>query len=277
MTDDRVTGNKRRSSTRSIADHGRRGLSEYGPPLLLVAAVIGAWELWVQWTDQPTYLYPAPSRIWGSFIDIRGVLPEHIRTTAVEAVSGLLVASIAGISLAVLIASVPLARKVIYPVLVTSQTVPMVVLAPLLIVWFGLGLTPKVVIVALVGFFPIVVATTDGLTNADREMVDLVRSMGANRLQILRHVRIPAAIPAFFSGLKIAAAYAVVGAVIAEWVGASSGLGLFMERSRSTFRTDQVFVGIALVAMLSIVLFTAVNILARFASPWMYAHSKEQD
>ncbi|MFQ5381186.1 MAG: ABC transporter permease [Dehalococcoidia bacterium] len=255
----------------------RGAAADYLPPLLLVAALIGLWELWVRWTDQPAYLYPAPSRIWSAFLDIHGVLPGHVRTTTVEAAAGLGAAAVVGVALAALIASLPLARRVIYPVLVTSQTIPMVVLAPLLIVWFGLGLTPKVVIVALVGFFPIVVSTTDGLTNADREMVELVRSMGAGRFQVLRQVRIPAAVPAFFSGLKIAAAYAVVGAVIAEWVGASSGLGLFMERSRTAFRTDQVFVGIALVALMSIALFGAVHVLARIASPWMYAHTTEEE
>lgn len=248
---------------------------DYLPPLLLLAALGGMWEAWVRLADVRPYLLPAPSAIWRSFVDIRAVLPAHVRTTALEALLGLIAAAAVGVGLAAVLASVPLARRVIYPLLVTSQTIPMVVLAPLLIVWFGLGLTPKVLIVALVGFFPIVVSTTDALINADEEMVDLVRSMGARRLDVLRHVRIPAATPAFFSGLKVAAAYAIVGAVIAEWVGASSGIGLYIERSRTAFRTDRVFVGIAIVALMSVALFGAVSLLARLASPWMYVRSKE--
>lgn len=247
----------------------------YVPPVLLLAALIAGWEAWVRAANIRPYLLPAPSAIWSAFVDIRGVLPAHIRTTAVEALTGLAVAAAVGVILAALLASVPLARRVIYPLLVTSQTIPMVVLAPLLIVWFGLGLTPKILIVALVGFFPIVVSTTDALINADEETVELVRAMGAGRLDILRYVRIPAATPAFFSGLKVAAAYAIVGAVIAEWVGASSGIGLYIERSRTAFRTDRVFVGIAMVALMSIALFGAVTLLARLASPWMYVRPKE--
>jgi ABC-type nitrate/sulfonate/bicarbonate transport system permease component len=158
-----------------------------------------------------------------------------------------------------------------------SQTIPMIVLAPLLIIWFGFGLTPKIVVVALIGFFPIVVATTDALMRADPDMVGLVRSMGANRWQVLRHVLIPGATPAFFSGLQIAAAYAVTGAVVGEWIGASSGLGLFIERSRTSFQTDQVFVAVIVVALASLALFAAVHVAGRLASPWMYAHETEGD
>jgi ABC-type nitrate/sulfonate/bicarbonate transport system permease component len=192
-----------------------------------------------------------------------------------EALAGLIAAAIIGVSLATLIAGIPLVRRVLYPLLIVSQTIPMVVLAPLLIIWFGFGLTPKVVVVALVGFFPIVVSTVDGLTGADRDMVGLVKSMGANRAQLLRYVLIPAATPAFFAGLKIAAAYAVVGAIFGEWVGAQSGLGLFITRSRTAFRTDRVFVGIAATALLSIALFMVVQALARLASPWMYASERK--
>src|SRR5690606_37588125 len=131
--------------------------------------------------------------------------------------------------------------------------------------------TPKVVVVALYGFFPIVVATVDGLVSADREMVGLVRSMGAGRLGVLRYVLIPSALPSFFAGLKIAAAYAVLGAVIGEWVGAESGLGLFITRAQTSFRVDRVFVAVVIIALVSMALFAAVHIAARLATPWVYA------
>jgi ABC-type nitrate/sulfonate/bicarbonate transport system permease component len=157
---------------------------------------------------------------------------------------------------------------VLYPLLVLSQNIPVLVLAPLLAVWFGFGMTPKVLIVVLIGFFPIAVSTADGLIHADREMVELVRSMGGNRAQVLRTVLIPSAVPSFFAGLQIGAAYAVIGAVIAEWMGASSGLGLFITRSQRAFRTDQIFMAVVLIALISIALFVSVQLLARLVMPW---------
>jgi ABC-type nitrate/sulfonate/bicarbonate transport system permease component len=253
---------------------GGRAL-EYLPPLLLLLALLGAWEAWVRVFDTKPYVLPAPSRVWDAFLEVRGTLPGHIRTTLTEALLGLFFACVIGVVLAAVIAVVPLVRRVLYPILVASQTIPMVVLAPLLIIWFGFGMTPKVVVVALYGFFPIVVATVDGLVSADREMVGLVRSMGAGRLAVLRYVLVPSALPGFFAGLKIAAAYAVLGAVIGEWVGASSGLGIFITRAQTSFRVDRVFVAVFVVALVSMALFAAVHIAARLATPWMYVQRSE--
>ncbi|MDA1004198.1 MAG: ABC transporter permease [Chloroflexi bacterium] len=243
------------------------------PAVALLVALVVLWELTVRTLAVPSYLLPAPSRVWAAFLHTRGALPAHIRTTLAEAVIGLAVAAVAGAALAAVIASVGLVRRVLYPVLVLTQNIPLVVLAPLLVVWFGFGILPKVIVVALIGFFPIVVSTVDGLRGADREIVDLVRSMGGSRLQVLTTVRIPSAIPAFFAGLKVGAAYAVIGAVIGEWVGASSGLGLYITRSQASFRTDQVFVAIAVVSTLSIALFGAVQALAWLAMPWTHAQT----
>ena len=177
---------------------------------------------------------------------------------------------------AAIIASSAFARRAVYPIVVVSQNVPLIVLAPLLVIWFGFGMAPKVLVVAIAGFFPIAVNTVDGLRGADREMVDLVRSMGASRGQVLRAVLIPSAVPSFFAGLKISAAYAVIGAVIGEWVGASSGLGLFITRSQTAFRVDRVFVAIALIATLSIALFALVHVAERLAMPWRAAARIEE-
>jgi len=249
---------------------------EYLPPALLLAALVLGWEAWVRVFDTKPYVLPAPSRVWKAFLEIRGTLPAHIRTTMAEALLGLFFACAVGVVLAAVIALVPLVRRVLYPILVASQTIPMVVLAPLLIIWFGFGMTPKVVVVALYGFFPITVATVDGLVSADREMVGLVRSMGAGRLAVLRYVLIPSALPSFFAGLKIAAAYAVLGAVIGEWVGAESGLGLFITRAQTSFRVDRVFVAVFIIALVSMALFAAVHIAARLATPWVYAGRSEE-
>ena len=255
----------------------RRLALQYLSALLLLATLIALWELAVAVLDIQPYLLPAPSRIWSAFLRIRETLPQHTWTTMSEALLGLTLAAVLGVALAALIASIGLVRRVLYPLLVASQAVPMIVLAPLLVVWFGFGIAPKVIVVALVGFFPIVVNTIDGLSSADPEMVGLVRSMGARRAQVLRHVLIPSALPAFFAGLKIAAAYAVVGAIIGEWVGASSGLGIFITRSQASFRIDQVFVAIFIVALASVLLFAAVHLIARLTTPWMYVHEKEDE
>ncbi len=253
-----------------------RAAGAYGPSAVLLALLVVGWEAWVRVFDTRPYILPAPSRIWEGFWGTKGLLPEHIRTTLAEAVLGLGFGAAAGVAIAVLVAGIPLVRRVLMPLLVVSQTVPMVVLAPLLIVWFGFGMTPKVVVVALWGFFPVAVATADGLMHADREMVGLVRSMGGNRLQVLRYIAVPAALPAFFSGLKIAAAYAVGGAVVGEWIGASSGLGLYITRAQTSFRVDRVFVAVVLIALLSMLLFAAVHMLARLATPWMYVKTEEE-
>ncbi len=243
---------------------------EYAPALALLVALVGLWEALVRALDARPYILPAPSAIWAAFLETRELLPAHLEATATEALAGLGAAAVGGVALAVLIASVPLVRRVLYPIVVASQTVPPLVLAPLLIVWVGIGIESKLIVVALVGFFPIVVSTVDGLASADRELVALVRGMGAGKLAVLRHVLIPSAVPAFFAGLKIAAAYAVIGAVIGEWVAAKEGLGIFIIRSQASFRLDQIFVAIAVIALLSIALFVTVHLLARLASPWNY-------
>jgi ABC-type nitrate/sulfonate/bicarbonate transport system permease component len=245
------------------------------PATGLLAGLVVLWEVWVRVEDTPAYRLPGPTRIWDAFLRTRETLPDHTVTTVNEALIGLFAGAAIGVALAAIIASIPLARRVLYPLFVVSQTIPMIVLAPLLVIWFGLGMTPKIIVVALIGFFPVVVSTTDALLGADREMLGLIRSMGANRLQELRYVLIPSALPGFFAGLKIAAAYAVTGAVIAEWMGASSGLGLYITRSSSSFRTDQVFVAIVVIAILSMALFGAVHLLARVTTPWMYLREGE--
>ena len=250
---------------------------QYMPAVVLLVALVGLWELLVEVLDTRPYILPAPSAIWGALLDKGHLLPNHIQATATEAVLGLVAAAAGGVVLAVLISSIPLAQRVLYPIIVTSQTVPAIVLAPLLIVWVGIGLESKLIVVALVGFFPIVVSTVDGLASADRDMVALVRSMGASKLGVLRHVLVPSAVPGFFAGLKIAAAYSVIGAVIAEWVAAKEGLGIFIIRSQASFRIDQIFVAIAVIALLSIALFVAVHLLARVASPWKYANDQGEN
>lgn len=246
----------------------RLAVDRWLPPAALIALLVACWEVGVRVFDTPAYILPPPSAIVVAFGEVRPLLGEHIVTTATEAVVGIVVGAFAGVLLAVTVWAVPLFRRLTYPLLVASQTVPMVVLAPLLVLWFGFGLTPKVVVVALIAVFPVAISTVQGLAAADREQIDLLRSMGADRRDVLRLVLIPSATPAFFAGLRIASAYAIAGAVIGEWVGASSGLGLFLTRSQASFRVDRVFVGVGVIVVLSVALFGVVDLLARLAAPW---------
>jgi ABC-type nitrate/sulfonate/bicarbonate transport system permease component len=254
----------------------RRLARDYLPPALLLLALVGLWELYVVVFDVPSYQLPPPSMVWTALVDSAGELPPHIRATTFEAVVGLLVGAVAGLAVAVVVHSIALARRVLYPLLVGSQTIPIIVLAPLLLLWFGFDYTPKIVVVALIVFFPVAISTIAGLAAADPELTDLVRSMGGSRADVLRHVLVPAATPSFFAGLRISAAYAVGGAVVAEWIGAENGLGIYITRSQASFRVDQVFVAVALIAVLSLLLFGAVHLAARLASPWLYVSSDEE-
>lgn len=256
--------------TPAASNGRRRRVVDTALAVGLLALLVAAWQAYVRVFDVAPYLLPPPSDVWQAFTEIRGTLPGHIGATVTAAVLGLVVGAAVAVALAVVIATVPLVRRVVLPLLVVSQSIPMVVVAPLLIVWLGFGLAPKVVVVALIVFFPVVVSTVAGIDATDRDLVDLVRSMGAGRARLLRTVQVPAALPAFFAGLQVSAAYAMLGAVIAEWMGASEGLGIFLTRAQTSFRLDRVFVGIAAIAVVSVALFLVVRLMARLATPWQH-------
>jgi ABC-type nitrate/sulfonate/bicarbonate transport system permease component len=241
------------------------------PPVLLLAAVLGVWEAVVRVADVPDYVLPAPSEVAFALLGNAGVIAGHTRSTVTTAGVGLLVGAAVGIGLALTMAASASMRAAMYPLVVVSQSIPMVVLAPLFVVWFGFGLLPRVLVVALVAFFPVAVATTSGLTSADRDQVDLVRAMGGSRRDVTRHVLVPGALPSVFTGLKVAASYAMFAAVVGEWIGASSGLGLYLERSRASFATDQMFAAVVVIALVSVALVGLVFAAERAAAPWRVA------
>jgi ABC-type nitrate/sulfonate/bicarbonate transport system permease component len=237
------------------------------PPVVLLV-LVGLWEAAVAVFDIAPYLLPAPTRVWEAFWDLVPDLGDDLLATLTTAVLGLLLALVVGVLLALAIATVPLVRRALYPLVVVSQSIPMIVLAPVLIAWWGFGQAPRVLVVALVAFFPIVVSAVEGLERADADRIELIRSMGGRRWAELRHVRLPGALPATLAGLQIAATYAMVAAVIAEWMGAQSGIGLLLTRSQASFRMDQVFVGVVIIAAVSVALFLATRGLSRLATPW---------
>lgn len=247
------------------------------PPLLLIAALLALWELIGQTGQVERWLLPTPSDIWAALNRTWPLLwGQHIAVTFGEAALGLLVAMVVGVLLAALMDFWGWLRRALYPLLVVSQTIPTFAIAPLLVIWFSFGIMPKVIVVTLVCFFPIAVNTASGLFSADPELIALLRAMGASRQQIWRKVRLPSALPSFFSGLRIAATYSVIGAIFGEWVGARAGLGIYLQRSLSASRTDQVFATILVIAVLSMALFGAVWITERLALRWYYAAGRDE-
>lgn len=238
------------------------------PPALALAVILGAWEAWVRWRDVDPTVLPAPSIVARAGWAERGPLASDTWVTLSEAVLGLLLALAAAIVLGLAIDGVAWVRRSVYPLLVASQTLPIVAIAPLVVIWWGYDLGPHVAVAALYTFFPIVVGLVQGLASSDEDANRLVRSMGAGRLALLRRVRIPSALPSLFTGLKVAVTYAVVAAVIAEYVGAVDGLGISMLESKNAFRTDLVFAAVAVTALLTLAMFAAVVLLERAVVPW---------
>ena len=243
----------------------RRLLAEYTTSAALALAVLLAWEVAAAGFGVPKWLLPAPSDIAVALISGWGLISSHGLVTLGEVLVGFVISFVVGVSLAVAIVRSRVVERALYPFVIASQTVPIVAIAPILLIWFGYGLWPKAIVVALICFFPIVVNTVDGFRSVDPELVDLLRTMGARPFQVFTKVQVPAALPYLLSGTKIAIAVSVIGAVIGEWVGSQAGLGYLMVRSASQFQTARVFAAIFLLSAMGIALFGLVALVERLA------------
>jgi NitT/TauT family transport system permease protein len=236
-----------------------RSLRTLGEIVVGLAVLIVAAELLLSALDVQTFLVPKPTTVAESFANNWDLLWTNSLVTLKEVVLGFLVAAGGGFLLAVVIVYIPLLKRVLYPVIVASQTIPKIAVAPLLIVWFGFGLAPKIIVVFLIAFFPVVIASTVGLRSVDDNMLHLVRSMGASGLQAFYKVRLVHAVPSIFSGLKIAITLSVVGAIVGEFVGADAGLGYLLLIANGQLDTPLMFAVVVVLSLMGIVLFALIS------------------
>jgi len=249
----------------------------YVPAVLLLAALIGVWELYVDLKGSTfSLILPAPHQVAKSLYTDRSLLWSSFLVTAREVLLGILVAVVAGLMLAVAIHFSQTIRRAAYPLVIASQAVPVVIIAPILAFWLGFGILPKLIVVALVSFFSVVVTTLAGLASVDPDLLKLMRTFDAPRRRTFRHVELPAALPGVFTGTKIAVAVSVIGAVFAEWNGSNSGLGYLILTSIPQLLSARAMAAVVILSVFAIALFGLLSVGERLALPWAYQRQGER-
>lgn len=243
-------------------------------PLFSFFVLVVLWESLVYLLDIQSWFLPAPSVIIKSLWQSRWILVHHAVVTTGEAFIGLATGACIAVILATVMYFAPLIKKSLYPFVIISQTVPYIALAPLLVVWFGIGIMSKVAIITLVCFFPILVNLIDGFAQVDRSVLKNLQVLGASKTQVFRFGVLPASAPYFFSGFRIAGSYAILTAVIAEWVGAREGLGVFLIRAARSYAIDRVFAAVIIISAVSLVVVYIIDQLYTFATPWRRNNQK---
>lgn len=244
------------------------------PPLVLLAGLIGLWQiaastgLLADLFGLEPFLVPSPAEIASVLVGDRDILLENARVTAIEIVAGFLIAVAAGVAVAVLFHLSGLLRRAGYPLVVASQTIPVIVIAPVLVAWFGYGIGPKLAVIALICFFPVAVNTLDGLRSVDPAAVKMMRSLDAGRIRIFLSVEAPAALPQAFSGARIAAAVAVIGAVFGEWAGSDAGIGHLILQDNAQLKTDRMFAAVVVLSAIALGLYALIALFERRVIRW---------
>lgn len=237
-------------------------------PYISALFLLVIWEGAVKLKHVPQYILPGPVQIISTLADNCELLLRHTITTLEEALLGFILAIGIAFFTAFLLDNIDWLNKAVYPVLILSQTIPIITLAPLFLIWFGWGLLPKIIVVILVCFFPVAISLLNGLNAVDPDLINLFRSMGARRIAIFNMVKLPSALPSFFSGMKISASYSIMAAVIGEWLGAQQGLGYFMTISQKSFRVDQVLAAVVIISVLSLLIVKAIELIEYMLTPW---------
>jgi NitT/TauT family transport system permease protein len=242
--------------------------SQLARPLILIVAIFVLWDLVIRIFKIPPYLIPAPWDVAKMLVAEWPRLWRESLVTGYATLGGFGLSILFGIPIAMLIAYSRLVESYLYPLLVFSQSVPKIAIAPLFVVWFGFGIFPKVVSAFLLGFFPVVVATVMGFKSMETEMIDLARSMRASRLQMFLKFSLPQALPSIFSGLKVSATLAVVGAVVGEFVGSNSGIGYVLQIANGNFDLPLMFAALFVLSMMGVILFAVVDLVEKMMIPW---------
>lgn len=241
-------------------------------PAAAVISILLVWQVVSYMGLVPSFLLPSPVEVMQAFVEDFDLLMEHLKVTLMEAFWGLSIGILMGFFMAVFMDHFQGFCKAFYPLMVITQTIPTIAIAPLLVLWMGYDMAPKVTLIVIVTFFPVAVGLLEGFQSADRDTMNLLKSMGANPLQIFWHVKFPSSLGRFFAGVKIAVSYSVVGAVISEWIGGYQGLGVYMTRVRKSYAFDKMFAVIFLISALSLLLMWIVTKLQKRCMPW--EHSK---
>jgi len=237
-------------------------------PIVFMAILILIWELVVELGGIEKYILPSPSDILTVlFKEIKVIFP-HMLVTLYEGIGGFLISIVLSIILAIAMDLVPILKKAMYPLLVITQTIPTIAIAPLFIIWFGFGALPKIMVVILMCFFPIVISIIDGLEGVDKDLVNHFKLMGANKIKVFLHLKLPFGMIGFFSGLRIAATYSIMGAVVGEWLGGAEGLGVYMTRAKSAYALDKMFAAIIIIVIISLLMVLLVTIIEKLVTPW---------
>lgn len=233
-----------------------------------ILVILVVWQTVSSLGVVPGYMLPSPVQVVKAFVQEFPLLMENARVTLLEAFIGLSCGVAFGFIMAVLMDRFEVLYKAFYPLVVLTQTIPTVAVAPLLVLWFGYEMLPKIILIVIATFFPVTVGVLDGFRSADKDTMNLLRSMGASDFQIFRYVKLPGAMGQFFASLRISAAYSVVGAVISEWLGGFSGLGVYMTRVKKAFSFDKMFAVIFLISLISLLLMKLVDLLQKKCMPW---------
>lgn len=254
----------------ALTRRAARGALMAWPALAGLAILIGGWQLIVWLVNPDPTVLPTPARVVGQAWLNRGALWQNAVPTIEETLIGIAAALAVSAILATAIDLSKIARRVIYPLLVGSQSVPVIVIAPLFVIWFGFGLLPKILVVILVTFFPTTVGLLEGFDSTEPEASNLIKSMGGGRFKEFVMLRVPTALPFFFTGLRVAVSFAVLAAIFGEWVGATTGLGIYMELEKNALRTDLVFAAVLVTAVISMILYSLTFLTQRLTMPWYH-------
>lgn len=237
-------------------------------PFIAVLLLLLFWELGVKLAEVPVFILPPPCQVLISLINGFPLLMSHTAITWLEAGLGFLTSILIAFVIGFLLDNINWLRQTFYPLIILSQTIPLITLAVLLAIWFGFGIFPKILVVVLVCFFPMVISLLNGLDSVDNDQIQLFRSMGASKLLIFKMVKLPVAMPSFFSGMRISATYSIMAAIIGEWMGATKGLGYYMTLAQKSYRIDQVLAAVLLICILSLLMVFIVDLLEYILLPW---------